>query len=482
MSRRAPRYVSGVSGMAGAELPSLSVPGADHVPLAADISLPGRYIGSPEDLQRQINAVQQRIETLSASKPLTRSGMGSHSLLVGSHVSDDFASRPCDSGGKTRSFLAGLETPRQIRKLPEIPAGVSDSPVGDFVTRRQPRPLGHPGGNLEAAPVVATVAMPTAVPPKSDGDRKVHPTIKLPAFDGKLSLESFLAKLQNCSDYYNWTDRERTCHLKAALEVPAAQILWQIEENATEKQIIELLRNRFGDLSQQERYRAKLYARKCKKGESAQSLCFDIGRLLALGFPGESGKMAEIVGRDCFLNSLDNPQLRIKILELQPANLDEALNHVCRLEAYESLLPEGAEVNGPEERKKVRSVKPQKTVTFAPTTGMQGGNNAMEQKIKQLEIEQVNMRREMQQASADAHFWKERALAAESGGWGPRNSGWPSFPPPSQPHFLPQSPVDQFALSRCTSSGAEPQCITVLSGLARSRSRSPWWLHACYRG
>jgi len=71
--------------------------------------------------------------------------------------------------------------------------------------------------------------------------------------------------------------------------------------------------------------------------------------------------MAEIVGRDCFLNSLNNPQLRIKILELQPANLDEALNHVCRLKAYESLLPGGAEVNGPEERKKVRSVKPEKT-------------------------------------------------------------------------------------------------------------------------
>jgi len=32
------------------------------------------------------------------------------------------------------------------------------------------------------------------------------------------------------------------------------------------------------------------------------------------------------------------------------------------------------------------------------------GNNAMEQKIKQLEIEQVSMRREIQQASADAHF------------------------------------------------------------------------------
>jgi len=150
--------------------------------------------------------------------------------------------------------------------------------------------------------------------------------------------------------------------------------------------------------------------------------------------------MAEIVGRDCFFNSLENPQLRIKILELQPANLDEALNHVCRLKAYESLLPDGAEVNGSEERKKVRSVKPEKTVTFASTTETQKGEQQRGgAKIKQLEIEQVSMRRRIQQASADVHFWRERALAAESGGWSPRNSGWPTFPPPMQPQFPPQS-------------------------------------------
>jgi len=160
------------------------------------------------------------------------------------------------------------------------------------------------------------VATPTAVIPKSDGDRKVHPTIKLPAFDGKLSLESFLAKLQNCSDYYNWTDRERICHLKAALEGPVAQILWQIEENATEKQIVDLLHNRFGDLSQQESYRAQLYARKQKRGKSAQSLCFDIRSLLMLSFPGETGKMVEILARDCFLNSINDVNLRIKVLKL----------------------------------------------------------------------------------------------------------------------------------------------------------------------
>jgi len=106
-------------------------------------------------------------------------------------------------------------------------------------------PLENPVGALEAAALAVT---PPEAIPKAMGNRK-FPTIKLPAFNGKLSLKSFLAKLKNCSDYYNWTDRQKVCHLKAALEGPAAQILWQIEKNATEKQIIDLLRNRFGDLT-----------------------------------------------------------------------------------------------------------------------------------------------------------------------------------------------------------------------------------------
>jgi len=247
--------------------------------------------------------------------------------------------------------------------------------------------------------------------------------------------------------------------LKAALEDPAAQILWQIEENDTEKQIIDLLRNRFGDLSQQERYRAQLYSRKRKKGESAQSLCFDIRRLLALSFPGETGKMVEIVGRDCFLNSLNDINLRIKVLELQPVSMDEALNHVCRLESYRSLFPGGVEkTSAPEERNRVRAVRPEKPVNLAPTT--ERGHNPMEQKIKQLETEQISLWRKIKQASADAQFWRERALATESAGWGPRPGFFNRLPPMQlrQLPFSSQPPPGQIG----TSGGHVKRAVTPM--------------------
>ena len=88
----------------------------------------------------------------------------------------------------------------------------------------------------------------------------------------------------------------------------------------------------------------------------------------------------------------------------------------------------------------MRTVKPEKTV----------GSSSMEQKIKQLEIEQVSMRREIQQASADAQFWRERALAAEASGWGPRGLGYFNSTTPMQPRLPPftsQPPPGQFVAS-----------------------------------
>ena len=39
--------------------------------------------------------------------------------------------------------------------------------------------------------------------------RSVLPTLKLGHYDGSTCWETFLAKYENCSDYYTWNERER---------------------------------------------------------------------------------------------------------------------------------------------------------------------------------------------------------------------------------------------------------------------------------
>jgi hypothetical protein len=64
-------------------------------------------------------------------------------------------------------------------------------------------------------------------------------TIKLGAFTGSnVPLETHLAKLCNCSDYYGWSAVDRLCHLKASLEGNAASLLWELPSDCSEKELL----------------------------------------------------------------------------------------------------------------------------------------------------------------------------------------------------------------------------------------------------
>ena len=106
----------------------------------------------------------------------------------------------------------------------------------------------------------------------SRSSRPVLPTLKLGTYNGSTCLRTFLSKFENCSDYYEWSDRERLCHLRASLEGSAGQVLWDAGNCTSADDLIRLLKNRFGSLNEEERYRSELKARRRRRGESLQSV------------------------------------------------------------------------------------------------------------------------------------------------------------------------------------------------------------------
>jgi len=116
------------------------------------------------------------------------------------------------------------------------------------------------------------------------------------------------------------------------------------------------MRVHFGNTHHAERYRAELYARRRGVGESAQAVYQDIRRLLALAFPGQSGEIYETVGREAFLTALEDPALRVRVLDQQPKTLDETLAIVTCMEACSN--PRPFRVEDSVERKKVRVISP----------------------------------------------------------------------------------------------------------------------------
>ena len=110
-----------------------------------------------------------------------------------------------------------------------------------------------------------------------------------------------MAKNEYCSEYYFWGPRERLCHLRAILDKDAGQVLWDAGQLSSVKDIIALLRNRYGSASQCERHRAELRALRRRRGESLQFMYQEVRRLMTLAYPGQKGVLWEDMARDAFV-------------------------------------------------------------------------------------------------------------------------------------------------------------------------------------
>ena len=163
--------------------------------------------------------------------------------------------------------------------------------------------------------------------------------MKLMTFDGTGSLETFLAKFSRLADYMQWNDTDRYHHLCASLNGVAGQVLWDAGPQATVADVVGLLRTRFGNELQAERFKAKLKVRRRRTGESLQQLYQDLCKLVALAHPKEEPALNH-VAREAFVIALGDPVLQLKVIEREPKTVEDALNLAVKFEAYQaSVVP-----------------------------------------------------------------------------------------------------------------------------------------------
>jgi len=80
----------------------------------------------------------------------------------------------------------------------------------------------------------------------------------------------------------------------------------------TLKKLWKLLSARFAGQNLTEKYRTELRNRRRKSGESLDSLCSDVRRLLIMGYPGPTSTAHEAIAKDSFIGALDS-ELSMKV-------------------------------------------------------------------------------------------------------------------------------------------------------------------------
>jgi len=190
-------------------------------------------------------------------------------------------------------------------------------------------------------------------------------------------------------------------------------VLWELPQvNLTIKDLERLLQARFGTQLQAESFKAKLRNRRRAKGETLQDLYRDISRLIQLAHPSEGDKLVKYIGVESFVRALDDRYLRLEILKLRPADLEEAASHAIRLEALMDSV-DGKTTDSSDQGGRRSSAHPRTVFAVADNKPEKDSDTDLLKRVKRLEKELKQAHKGSKDSSS------KKASAKRSGG---RNS------------------------------------------------------------
>ena len=106
----------------------------------------------------------------------------------------------------------------------------------------------------------------------------------LGTFNGLSDLDIFLSRFNNCVGYYHWNSEDQLFQLRNSLIEAAGFVVTEAGNEASLEEIVRLLKVRFGNEHQAERFRAEMRSRRRRAGEPLQTLHQDLCRLKLLAF------------------------------------------------------------------------------------------------------------------------------------------------------------------------------------------------------
>ena len=96
------------------------------------------------------------------------------------------------------------------------------------------------------------------------------------------------------------------------------------------------LEQRFAPTNQTELYRAQLRERKQKAVETLPELGQDIRRLTNLAYPTATVNLKEILAKEQFIDAIKDSDMRLRIKQARPTDLNDAVRHAVELQAFQS--------------------------------------------------------------------------------------------------------------------------------------------------
>ena len=189
----------------------------------------------------------------------------------------------------------------------------------------------------ESAPKIVTASTDSMVrvPVPVQGTRSVTRQ-RPPKYDGKATWESYIAQFEIAAALNEWSRSEKAAFLATSLEGNATSVLGVISTDRRQDYaaLVAALETRFGSAVQKELNRVKLRNRRRQRGESLAEMADEVERLSKLAYNDAPITTQDTHAKEQFIDAIIDDDLRVRVLQSRPTNLQEALRSALELESY----------------------------------------------------------------------------------------------------------------------------------------------------
>ena len=159
--------------------------------------------------------------------------------------------------------------------------------------------------------------------------------IKPATFDGTGNWLDYKAHFEVCAQLNGWSEQEKGLYLAVSLRGQAQGVFGNIANRSHDYiELVKALEDRFAPPNQTELYRVQLRERRQKASESLSELGQDIRRLTNLAYPTAPSDLRETLAKEQFIDALVSSDMRLRIKQARPKNLNDAVRHAVELEAF----------------------------------------------------------------------------------------------------------------------------------------------------
>lgn len=185
----------------------------------------------------------------------------------------------------------------------------------------------------------------TATESSPSGSRNVK--VKPATFDGTGSWLDYKAHFDAVAEINGWNQTERGLYLAVSLRGQAQGVFGNISTKSKDyDKLVLALEERFAPPNQTELYRVQLRERRQTASETLSALGQEIRRLTNLAYPTAPCDVRETLAKEQFIDGLHSSDMRLRVKQARPKDLNDAVRHAVELEAYNRAERRKAEGQG----------------------------------------------------------------------------------------------------------------------------------------